>query len=100
MLTERDSARNALLIKSPSYKEQLKHVITHFNIDYKTGIFTRCLICNKLLIPIEKGKIKDRVPPFVYPTQDEFDVCQQCQRIYWDGTHRVKMQEMIDEILK
>lgn len=99
-LTERESAKNSLLIRSPSYKEQLRQVITHFNIDYKSGIFTRCLVCNRLLVPIEKDKIKDKVPPYVYLTQDEFDICQQCQRIYWSGTHRVKMLKMLDEILK
>ena len=99
-LTERESAKNSLLIKSPSYKEQLKQVITHYNIDYKSGIFTRCLVCNNLLEPIEKEKIKDRVPPYVYSTQDEFDICQQCGRIYWSGTHRTKMLKMLDEILK
>jgi len=99
-LAERESAKNSLLINSPSYKEQLKQVITHYNIDYKSGIFTRCLVCNNLLEPIEKEKIKDRIPPYVYSTQDEFDICQQCGRIYWSGTHRVKMLKMLDEILK
>ena len=99
-LTERESAKNSLLIKSPSYKEQLKQVITHYNIDYKSGIFTRCLVCNNLLEPIEKEKIKDRIPPYVYSTQDEFDICRQCGRIYWSGTHRTKMLEMLDRILK
>ncbi|MBM4064468.1 MAG: hypothetical protein FJ266_02330 [Planctomycetes bacterium] len=99
-LTERESARNSLLIKSPSYKEQLKQVITHYNIDYKSGIFTRCLICNGLLEPVGKEKIKDKVPPYVYSTQDEFDICPQCGRIYWSGTHRVKMLGMLGEIMK
>ena len=99
-LTKRESAKNSLLVNSPSYKEQLKQVITQYNIDYKSGIFTRCLVCNRLLEPIEKEKIKDKVPPYVYSTQDEFDICQQCGRIYWSGTHRVKMLKMLDEILK
>ena len=99
-LTERESAKNALLINSPSYKEQLKQVITQYNIDYKSGIFTRCLVCNGLLEPVAKVKTKDKVPPYVYSTQDEFDICQQCGRIYWSGTHRTKMLEMLDRILK
>ncbi|MBM2834098.1 MAG: hypothetical protein HW406_1259 [Candidatus Brocadiaceae bacterium] len=99
-LTERESARNSMLIKSPSYKEQLKQVITQYNIDYKSGIFTRCLVCNNLLEAIEKEKIKDRIPPYVYSTQEEFDICRQCGRIYWSGTHRIKMLKMLDEILK
>src|SRR3989339_375646 len=99
-LTERESAKNSLLVNSPFYKEQLKQVITHYNIDYKSGIFTRCLVCNGLLEPIGKENIKDKVPPYVYSTQDEFDICQQCGRIYWSGTHRTKMLEMLDRILK
>ena len=99
-LTKRESAKNSLLVNSPSYKEQLKQVITQYNIDYKSGIFTRCLVCNRLLEPIDKGNIKDRIPTYVYSTQDEFDICQQCGRIYWSGTHRIKMLKMLDEILK
>ncbi len=99
-LTERESAENSMLIKSPSYKEQLKQVIIQYNIDYKSGIFKRCLVCNRRLYPVAKEKIKDKVPPYVYSTQDEFDICQQCGRIYWSGTHRIKMLKMLDEILK
>ncbi|NUO10329.1 MAG: Mut7-C RNAse domain-containing protein [Candidatus Brocadia sp.] len=97
-LTERESAKNSLLIKSPSYKEQLRQIITHYNIDCRPGIFTRCLVCNRLLDPIEKDKIKDRVPPYVYSTQDKFDICRQCQRTYWSGTHRAKMLKLLDEV--
>ena len=99
-LTERESAKNSLLIKSPFYKEQLKQVITYYNIDYKSGIFTRCLVCNSLLVSIEKEKIKDRIPPYVYSTQDKFYICHQCKRVYWSGTHRIKILEMLDAILK
>jgi uncharacterized protein with PIN domain len=99
-LTERESAKNSLLIKSPDYKEQLKHVIDYYNIDCKSSIFTRCLLCNTRLDPIDKEQIKDKVPPYVYSTQHEFDICQQCHRLYWSGTHRTKMLEMLDQILK
>lgn len=99
-LTERKSAKNSLLIRSPYYKEQLRQVISHFNMDYTSGIFTRCLVCNVPLDPIEKEKIQERVPPYVYSTQDEFDICRQCSRVYWPGTHRIKMLEMLDELLK
>ena len=99
-LTERISARNSLCIKCNDYRKQLKEIITHYNIDYKSGIFTRCLLCNTVLDHVEKEKIKDKVPPYVYSTQDEFDICRQCQRVYWSGTHRVKMLGMLDEITK
>lgn len=99
-LTERKSARNSLCIKSDDYKEQLREVIRQYSIDYKSDIFTRCLSCNVRLDCVEKKKIKDRIQPYVYSTQDKFYVCPQCNQIYWAGTHRVKILEILDEILK
>ncbi len=97
-LADRESAKNALLLKSFDYKEQLKHVITHYKIDCKSHIFSRCLLCNERLDSIEKEKIRDKVPPYVYASHDDFDICPQCRRIYWSGTHRDNILETLDEI--
>ncbi len=99
-LADRESAKNALLLKSYDYKEQLKHVITHYEIDCESHILSRCLLCNERLDSIEKEKIKDKVPPYVYASHDEFDICPQCRRIYWSGTHRDNILETLDEIMK
>lgn len=99
-LIERKSAKNSLCIKDSNYKEQLKQVIAHYNIDYKANIFTRCLVCNRPLDHINKEKIKDKVLPYVYSIQDTFYICQQCNRIYWAGTHRINILEKLNEILK
>jgi uncharacterized protein len=99
-LADRKSAKNVLLIKSYDYKEQLKHVITYYKIDCESHIFSRCLLCNEQLDSIEKEKIKDKVPSYVYEAHDEFDICPQCHRIYWSGTHRVNILKMLDEIMR
>ncbi len=99
-LADRESAKNVLLLKSYDYKEQLKHVITYYKIDCESHIFSRCLLCNERLDSIEKEKIKDKVPPYVYASHDEFDICQQCRRIYWSGTHRGNILETLDEIMR
>ncbi len=106
-LADRKSAKNALLLKSDDYKKQLKHVITHYKIDCESHkaelsscIFSRCVICNERLDSIEKEKIKDKVPPYVYATHDEFDICPQCRRIYWSGTHRDNILKKLDEIMR
>ncbi len=99
-LADRESAKNVLLLKSYDYKEQLKHVITYYKIDCESHIFSRCLLCNERLDSIEKEKIKDKVPPYVYASHDEFDICPQCRRIYWSGTHRDNILETLDEIMR
>ena len=99
-LANRKSAKNVLLLRSDDYKEQLKHVITYYKIDCESHIFSRCLLCNERLDSVEKEKIKDKVPPYVYATHDEFDICPQCRRAYWSGTHRDNILKKLDKIMK
>jgi uncharacterized protein with PIN domain len=36
---------------------------------------------------VEKECIVEKVPPYVYQTQEAFGLCPSCGRIYWHGTH-------------
>ncbi|HDY67634.1 MAG TPA: hypothetical protein ENH85_07580 [Candidatus Scalindua sp.] len=36
----------------------------------------------------------------VYASHDEFDICPQCRRIYWSGTHRDNILETLDKIMR
>jgi uncharacterized protein with PIN domain len=99
-LVERKSAKNSLFIESSDYKEQLRQVIIRYNIDYKSRIFTRCILCNEHIDTIEKERIKNIVPQYVYMNHDKFYNCRRCSRIYWSGTHRIKIISKLNEILK
>ncbi|PIU50742.1 hypothetical protein COS91_08135 [Candidatus Desantisbacteria bacterium CG07_land_8_20_14_0_80_39_15] len=77
-----------LLIKEDGVENQLKQVINELSLTIdESMIFTRCTICNVLLKIVPKQETKDKVPSYVYSTQNEFRLCQNCNRIYWSGTH-------------
>ena len=79
---------NLLRIESDKPLEQLKQVVEHFKLKPdKELIFSRCSVCNEPLEKVEKEKIKDRLYPFVYETQENFVNCPKCDRIYWSATH-------------
>jgi uncharacterized protein with PIN domain len=81
-----------LFIESERPLEQLKQVVKHFQLKTsKEQIFSRCLICNQTLERADKEKIKDRLYPYVYQTQDNFMLCPQCDRIFWPATHVERM---------
>jgi uncharacterized protein with PIN domain len=87
-----------LLIQSENPLEQLKQVIDHFKLKVDGGLlFSRCLVCNQPLQEIKKEKIKDRLYPYVYQTQENFVHCSVCDRIYWAGTHVEKMAKKLSE---
>ena len=98
-LTERKLARNCIFIKSENVWEQFKQVIKELDLDTKSRLFTRCLICNAELTSVSKDSISDLVPPYTYKTRDVFYKCPSCGKIYWSGTHKDSMLELINNII-
>lgn len=87
-----------LHIENDKPLEQLKQVVKHFELKPdKKLFFSRCLLCNQVLEKVEKERIKDRLYPYVYQTQDNFVHCPKCDRIYWSATHVEKMIRTLSE---
>lgn len=60
--------------------------------------FTRCLVCNTVLIHADPGKARERVPEYVYYHQaKEIKFCPSCLRYFWPGTHRERMKRQLNE---
>jgi uncharacterized protein with PIN domain len=84
---------DTLIIKSDHFREQLKQVVDACDLNPLKKAFTCCVECNRVLEAIPKESVQDRVPPYVYSSQEEFSLCRRCQRIYWPATHHDKMIE-------
>jgi uncharacterized protein with PIN domain len=91
-LTERRAARNHLLIASGRVEEQVQQVLETFGVrpDLQR-LLGRCLVCNLALEPLAAELARQRVPPYVARTQEDFRACPGCERIYWRGTHVARM---------
>jgi uncharacterized protein with PIN domain len=88
-----------LLIESDHLDEQLVEVAREFDIRPDDELFSRCLICNVAVEDIEKNGVKDRVPEYVFATQDRFARCPSCGRIYWAATHVERAREWLEGVL-
>jgi hypothetical protein len=58
--------------------------------------FTRCMTCNGGLVAIARGDVADLVPPRVYRRFRSFKQCKECRRVYWRGTHFVRLQRLVE----
>jgi uncharacterized protein len=87
-----------LLIQSDKFREQLKQVIDACQLDPWKEPFTRCIECNTALAALAKDRVENRVPPYVFATQEKFSFCSKCQRIYWPATHQQKMLEELKSL--
>ena len=87
----------ALLVTSDDPAEQIQQVINAFGLDDRRA-FTLCIECNVPLVAINAETVKDRVPPYVFKTQNEFVECPVCHRVYWKGTHWQAMAKVLDRL--
>ncbi|MFQ5683192.1 MAG: Mut7-C RNAse domain-containing protein [Candidatus Binatia bacterium] len=87
-----------LLIESDHFREQLQQVVYACSLDPLKDAFSRCLECNNLLEPIAKDRVRERVPPYAFSTQESFSYCKWCQRVYWPATHQDRMMAELKDL--
>lgn len=88
-----------IIIEAERIREQVSEVLKALKIKPEPDMmFSRCIICNEELAEIGKNKVKDKVPEYVFKTQDVFVTCPKCKRIYWQGTHWGNVTKTLEEI--
>ena len=76
-----------MFVTSDHFREQLREVAAAVPLG-EAGVLCRCLDCNLTLARLPREQVRDRVPPFVWETAEQFLTCRRCHRIYWPATHR------------
>lgn len=89
-----------LFVEHDRVEDQIVEVLRKLNVKPDPdAFFTVCLECNVSLNPAGRDEVRDRVPDYVYRTQQEFRFCPGCGRVYWPGTHRERTMAMLRRIL-
>jgi uncharacterized protein with PIN domain len=87
-----------LFITSDHFREQLCQVVSMFDLEPAAAMLTRCLDCNEELCEADPMRVRPRVPPYVWETQDRFVTCPCCHRIFWGATHLERMRDELARI--
>lgn len=85
-------------IRSDNPKEQLKEIILRYNIFKYINLSSRCPKCNGVLKKIKKDLIIDRLEPKTKKYYKDFQICSNCNKIYWKGSHFKKIDKLINKI--
>ena len=99
-ILKRSEVTHGYFVRNTNPTAQAKEIINRFQLQKRISIFSRCLVCNEILLPVDKESIWDRIPEKVKVNCSSFYRCSQCNRIYWKGTHFDKMSKTIDTILE
>ena len=86
-------------IRNNDPKKQLREIIEKFDLSGQINPFTICMVCNGKIRRVEKNIIIDGLLPKVKKNFEEFYQCSNCKKVYWKGTHFIKMQAEIGSII-
>ena len=87
-------------VRAVDVKYQIIEVLSHFNLYDLIQAFSRCLVCNGVLMPVEKAEVLQYLEPKTKLYYEVFYQCAECQHIYWKGSHIENMQEDFASFLK
>jgi len=95
-LLKRKEVAFGYLVREIDPEQQLAEIVRLFGIKKQFKPLSRCLRCNGLLQPVEKGRIIEQLEPLTKKYYDSFRQCLGCGKIYWAGSHRDKMLEVLN----
>lgn len=86
-------------VRNTDPQKQIVEVMQRFDLYKLVSPFQRCLRCNGLLEPVAKESIVDQLPESVKLHTNEFHRCQNCNQIYWKGSHYERLQQFVDFVV-
>jgi uncharacterized protein len=88
-----------VLLKSGDLDALVAELRDRLELPVDTARFmTRCAECNGELREATRGEIEGRVPPYVATHGERFRRCAGCDRVYWRGTHSVRISRRLEEL--
>ena len=86
-------------VRAKHPREQLNEVLERFDLFHSVAPLQRCLRCNSVLEPVDKAIVRHLLPPAVEESFNEFQRCPGCDRVYWKGSHYVRMNDFVHDVL-
>jgi uncharacterized protein with PIN domain len=88
-----------VLVKSDRWEDQLREVVKTLSlILYQERLLTRCLLCNRLLNRLSPEEAYGRIPDHVARSTSDFRGCESCGKVFWPGTHRRHITEVVTRL--
>ena len=96
ILSHRASRETQVIILPPNGLEgSVKVLMKSCPINWLMAPFSRCLIDNTPLRPAGDEDI-ERIPVDARAFGDQINVCPECRRVYWPGSHFKRMRHKLE----
>ena len=97
-LLMRKQITHGYFVRARQPQQQLLEILSRFDLYNNQKPFTRCMHCNGKTQPVDKQEIEDQLLAKTKKYYNDFFQCSTCEKIYWKGSHYLKMKTMINNI--
>jgi len=98
-LLKRSEVERGYWLRSQTPAKQLLEVLEQFDLFSKISPFSRCLNCNGTIHRVDKHEVEKLLQPKTKRYYDEFYRCDCCGKIFWKGSHYLRMMREIEALL-
>lgn len=97
-LLMRKQITRGYFVRTRQTQQQLLEILSRFDLYNNQKPFSRCIHCNGETQPVAKKKIEGQLLAKTKKHYNKFFQCKACKKIYWEGSHYLKMKTMINKI--
>ena len=99
-LLKRNAVTHGAFLHHTAPRKQVEEVLERFDLWRQVHIYSRCASCNGLIDTMPREQAEPLVPPRVWAYQKAFYRCRDCGRLYWAGTHGVRLRGWLGPLLE
>jgi hypothetical protein len=99
-LLMRKQISHGYFVRARLPRQQLLEILTRYDLYNKQKPFSRCMHCNGKTRAVKKQQIETQLLAKTKKYYDEFYQCEVCNKIYWKGSHYLKMKKLIERVNK
>jgi uncharacterized protein with PIN domain len=99
-IVDKMASNRLIIVKGNDPKIQLKGLVRLLDLRLDPNdFFSRCMVCNGLIEPVERQDVAGKVPDHIWSGHDSFSECTSCGKIYWPGSHLERSRREIERLL-
>jgi uncharacterized protein len=98
-LLKRRGVTHGCYVRALQTGQQLREIFDRLDLARSARPFSLCLHCNAPLRSIAKTLVLDRLPPSVALQHEHFSTCDQCRRVFWEGSHWQRMRKVVAAVV-
>ncbi len=97
-LLRRKAIVHGFYVRAVQPKLQVREVLQRFDLTGRIAPYSRCTRCNGSLRKTNKQSVDHRLEPLTRKYYHDFLICPDCGRVYWQGSHVARAEQLLDEL--